>query len=124
MKVKAKGYDDYEKQEKIAAYLLALFLLITIFSRSGNDVAKAVGPLMSIPEFATTLIPILLAGGVAANACLREIIVKKSPIPVSIPSPVLCTDNAAMIAACAYFRSEKRVETNWKLDVEPSLQLV
>ncbi|MFX0066172.1 MAG: inorganic phosphate transporter [Candidatus Hermodarchaeota archaeon] len=71
MRVKKKGYDDYEKQEKIAAYLLALFLLITIFSRSGNDVAKAVGPLMSIPEFATNPIPILFAGGL--GMCLGVI---------------------------------------------------
>jgi N6-L-threonylcarbamoyladenine synthase len=47
---------------------------------------------------------ILLAGGVASNKLLREFLAKNSPIPVLVPEPVLCTDNAAMIAVCGYFR--------------------
>ncbi|MFX1283600.1 MAG: anion permease [Promethearchaeota archaeon] len=49
--VKTKGYADYERQEKVAFYALAVFLLISVFSRSGNDVAKAIGPLMAIEDF-------------------------------------------------------------------------
>jgi len=46
---------------------------------------------------------ILLAGGVAANRLLRQRLLKDSPLPVLIPDLKLCTDNAAMIAACGYF---------------------
>ncbi len=47
---------------------------------------------------------IMLAGGVASNAALRERFQADSPLPVLIPPPILCTDNAAMIASCAYYR--------------------
>ena len=42
---------------------------------------------------------IWLVGGVAANEQLRQRLVVKSPLPVLIPPLVLCTDNAAMMAA-------------------------
>ena len=47
---------------------------------------------------------ILLGGGVAANSMLRTVLRERSPLPLFIPSPALCTDNGAMIAACAYFQ--------------------
>jgi N6-L-threonylcarbamoyladenine synthase len=47
---------------------------------------------------------VLLSGGVAANGPLREAIAARSPVPVFVPPPVLCTDNGAMIAACAHYR--------------------
>ncbi len=46
---------------------------------------------------------IMLAGGVASNSALRERFKADSPLPVLIPPPILCTDNAAMIASCAYY---------------------
>jgi N6-L-threonylcarbamoyladenine synthase len=47
---------------------------------------------------------ILLGGGVAANTALREELARRAPAPVRIPSPALCTDNGAMVAACGYYR--------------------
>jgi len=47
---------------------------------------------------------IVLAGGVASNDALRKRFKADSPLPVLIPPPILCTDNAAMIASCAYYR--------------------
>tara|TARA_Y100000748_G_scaffold302634_1_gene305313 strand:+ start:60 stop:1061 length:1002 start_codon:yes stop_codon:yes gene_type:complete len=44
---------------------------------------------------------IIIAGGVAANKNLRDRFLQKSKIPVYIPAPILCTDNAAMIGAAA-----------------------
>ena len=66
---------------------------------------------------------ILLAGGVAANELLRQRLVKDSPLPVLIPPPVLCTDNAAMIAACGYYRLQAGKTNGLDLDVVPGLKL-
>jgi N6-L-threonylcarbamoyladenine synthase len=66
---------------------------------------------------------ILLAGGVAANKLLRQRMVDKSPFPVLIPEPVLCTDNAAMTAACGYYRLQAGKKGSLDLDVVPSLKL-
>lgn len=67
---------------------------------------------------------ILLAGGVAANSLLRRRMREKSPVPVRIPPPILCTDNAAMIAACGCFRLRAGAIARWDLDVDPNLPLV
>jgi bifunctional N6-L-threonylcarbamoyladenine synthase / protein kinase Bud32 len=48
-----------------------------------------------------------LAGGVAANAALREALraaLEPLDVKVSVPPLTLCTDNAAMIAAAAHYR--------------------
>jgi N6-L-threonylcarbamoyladenine synthase len=66
---------------------------------------------------------ILLAGGVASNRRLRQSLEENSPIPVLIPEPVLCTDNAAMIAACGYFHLKAGKVDGLDLDVVPSLRL-
>jgi N6-L-threonylcarbamoyladenine synthase len=66
---------------------------------------------------------ILLAGGVAANKLLRETMARRSPIPVLIPAHILCTDNAAMVACCGYFRLRQGKVAGWDLDVVPGLSL-
>ena len=67
---------------------------------------------------------ILLGGGVAANALLREKVRSDSPLPVIIPPPVLCTDNGAMIASCAYYRLRQGEQFSMDLDIDPGLPLV
>ncbi len=66
---------------------------------------------------------LVLGGGVTANTRLREVIVKRSPLPVIIPPPILCTDNGAMIAACGYFQYQRGEETGLDIDVDPGLPL-
>ena len=66
---------------------------------------------------------ILLAGGVASNELLRRSLVENSPVPVLVPEPVLCTDNAAMTAACGYYRFQAGRIDGLDLDVVPSLKL-
>ncbi len=66
---------------------------------------------------------ILLAGGVASNGLLRQWLVQNSPIPVLVPEPILCTDNAAMIAACGYYRLQASKIDGLDLDVIPNLKL-
>ena len=66
---------------------------------------------------------LVLGGGVTANARLREEIIRRSPLPVIIPPPVLCTDNGAMIAACAYYQHQRGEQWPMDLDVDPGLPL-
>ncbi len=64
---------------------------------------------------------ILLAGGVAANRTLGDYFRGHSPVEVLIPPPVLCTDNAAMIASCGCFHLTAGNVQGFDLDVVPSL---
>jgi len=66
---------------------------------------------------------ILLSGGVAANKALREDFICNSPVPVLIPPPSLCTDNAAMIAACGYHHYRLGKIDGYDIDVIPSLSI-
>jgi len=66
---------------------------------------------------------IMLAGGVAANIALRAKLKETSRIPVLIPELILCTDNAAIIAACGYFHFRKGETSGLDMDVIPGLKL-
>jgi N6-L-threonylcarbamoyladenine synthase len=66
---------------------------------------------------------ILVAGGVAANKALRQSLNERSPLPVLIPPVILCTDNAAMIAACAYYRYGCGKTDGQDMDAIPNLKL-
>ncbi len=66
---------------------------------------------------------ILLSGGVAANQTLTQHFIARSPVPVLIPRPDLCTDNAAMVAACGYYHFRAGKMSGYDLDVVPSLSL-
>jgi N6-L-threonylcarbamoyladenine synthase len=63
---------------------------------------------------------VLLSGGVAANGPLRGALAERSPVPLFAPPRSLCTDNGAMVAACAYYRFDAG-RAGWSLDVNPSL---
>ena len=69
---------------------------------------------------------VALAGGVAANLVLRERLARDlAPLGValSVPPVALCTDNAAMIGAAAYFHLAQGERSSLDLDVRPGLQL-
>ena len=61
---------------------------------------------------------VVLSGGVAANGPLRRTLADRAAVPVHAASPLLCTDNAAMVAACAFYRQQA---AGWDLDVTPNL---
>lgn len=67
-----------------------------------------------------------LAGGVASNSALRagmETACRKNGIRLYRPSPVLCTDNAAMIGAAAYYEYLSGTRHGWDLNAVPNLKL-
>ena len=66
---------------------------------------------------------IVLAGGVAANTLLRAELTRRSQLPVIVPPIALCTDNGAMIAACAYQRLRAGDVAPLDLDIDPSLKI-
>jgi len=66
---------------------------------------------------------ILLSGGVAANRVLTERFLHSSHLPVFVPPPHLCTDNAAMVAACGYYHLQRGQLHGYDLDVVPSLTI-
>lgn len=67
---------------------------------------------------------VLVAGGVAANALLRSRLKERLSIPFRYPPIVLCTDNAAMIAAAAHYRYEDSLQHDLTMDIEPSARYV
>ena len=67
---------------------------------------------------------IFVAGGVSANRVLREQMVEHAPIPVRVPPLILCTDNAAMVAACGFYRYGAGQRDGFDMDVLPNLKLV
>lgn len=67
---------------------------------------------------------VLVAGGVAANALLRQRLGERLRIPYRYPPLVLCTDNAAMISAVAYYRYADSVQHDFTLDIEPNARFV
>lgn len=67
-----------------------------------------------------------LAGGVAANGPLREkaaLACSKEGIALYVPSLAMCTDNAAMIGAAAWFLLERYGPSALSLDAQPNLRL-
>lgn len=69
---------------------------------------------------------IAIAGGVASNSALREALLEegdKKGIKILFPSPILCTDNAAMIGSAAYFRFIKGEISPLDLNAKPNLKL-
>jgi len=66
---------------------------------------------------------VLLSGGVAANRRLRSRLTRESPMPVLIPEPALCTDNAAMVAACGFFHFQRGCTDSLDMDVMPGLKI-
>ena len=67
-----------------------------------------------------------LAGGVASNTALRnafEEACSERGAKFYVPSPIYCTDNAAMIGAAAYHEYIRGVRSGYDLNAVPNLSL-
>lgn len=67
-----------------------------------------------------------IAGGVASNSTLRgafEQACAKNKIEFYHPSPIYCTDNAAMIGVAGYYEYKKGVRHGYDLNAIPNLRL-
>jgi N6-L-threonylcarbamoyladenine synthase len=66
---------------------------------------------------------VALAGGVAANLPLRRELQARVDRPVRLPPIALCTDNAAMMGAAAYYRLRAGHHSDLALDVRPNFPI-
>lgn len=69
---------------------------------------------------------VAIAGGVASNSALREDMkeaCEREGIEFYYPSPIYCTDNAAMIGVAAYYEYINGARSGWDLNAVPNLKL-
>ena len=69
---------------------------------------------------------VAIAGGVASNSSLRaqmEEACRKNGIEFYHPSPIFCTDNAAMIGVAGYYEYIKGIRDGWDLNAKPNLKI-
>ena len=69
---------------------------------------------------------VAIAGGVASNGTLRQAMkeaCEKNGLKFYHPSPIFCTDNAAMIGVTAYYEYKKGTRHGWDLNAVPNLKL-
>lgn len=67
-----------------------------------------------------------IAGGVASNSALRSAMSRaceERDIEFYYPSPIFCTDNAAMIGVAAYYEFINGTRHGWDLNAVPNLKL-
>ena len=67
-----------------------------------------------------------IAGGVASNSALREAMkeaCQERGVKFYYPSPIYCTDNAAMIGVAAYYEYRNGTRHGWDLNAVPNLKL-
>ena len=58
----------------------------------------------------------------ASNRRPRERVLERAPVAVSMPPPILCTDNGAMIAAAAFAHLDEMVKPEAPLDIHPTVK--
>ncbi len=104
---RAQGLTELERQERLAAYGLAAFLIWTSLSRGGNDVANAIAPLVVLPDFMGTIelgsivlpavvLPLLIGG---FGMALGLIVVGRKVIKTLATEVVTLSPSSALAAS-------------------------
>ena len=117
------GVLNYVNSEKQAGREIVVADVAASFQQAVLDVvvAKTVEAALSLGKD-----KIVMAGGVAANSRLREMMTvecEKYDLGLYHPSPILCTDNAAMIGCAAYYKYNAAGPDDLTLDAIPNLPL-
>ena len=117
------GVLNYVNSEKQAGREIVVADVAASFQQAVLDVvvAKTVEAALSLNKD-----KIVMAGGVAANSRLREMMgaeCEKHNLRLYHPSPILCTDNAAMIGCAAYYKYKAQGSDDLTLDAIPNLPL-
>lgn len=93
------------------------------FQKAVTDVLVA-NAMHAVEEFHVDKLAI--AGGVASNSALRAAMkeaCEKRGVEFYYPSPIFCTDNAAMIGVAAYYEYINGTRSGWDLNAVPNLKL-
>ena len=117
------GVLNYINSEKQAGREISVPDVAAGFQAAVLDVivAKTIGAALDMKKD-----KLVMAGGVAANSRLRQMLreqCEKHGLKLYYPSPVLCTDNAAMIGCAAYYRYMAGQRDDLTLDAIPNLKL-
>ncbi len=115
---------NYENQAKMKNEEINIADLVASFQKSVVDVLVE-HSIMACKEYSFNKIAI--AGGVAANSALRRRMKEecdKNNFSLFYPSPIYCTDNAAMIGVSAYYEYINGRRDSWDLNATPNLSLV
>ena len=105
-------HQDFSRADLAASFQKAV---VDVLCQHTVNAAKAYG----IKEVA-------MAGGVSANSALRagmEKACQEHGLNLYVPSPIFCTDNAAMIGVAAYHEYVKGIRSGWDLNANPGLKL-
>lgn len=108
---KMKG-EDYNRADIAAS-----------FQKAVTDVLVK-NAMRAVKEYGTSKFAI--AGGVASNSTLRAAMKKaceERNVEFYYPSPIFCTDNAAMIGVAAYYEYLNGTRHGWDLNAVPNLKL-
>ena len=117
------GVLNYVNSEKQAGREINIADVAAGFQQAVLDVvvAKTIDAALSLHKD-----KIVVAGGVAANSRLRGMLgdeCEKHGLRLYHPSPILCTDNAAMIGCAAYYKYKAQGPDDLTLDAIPNLPL-
>ena len=110
-----EGLDPAADGEALVGQVALAFeqSVVEVLVRKTVDAAQAMGARS-----------IIVTGGVAANARLRAEMRAATSIPLFIPAPARCTDNAAMIGLAGAW-ALARGDANWeRLEIQPGMRLV
>lgn len=115
-----KGFSQYSKKKRCARRVSVEDLVASFQEAVVDQLLKKTIKAAEDSRCRT----VILGGGVARNSRLRQVFEKEMKnygMELFIPSPVMCTDNAAMIAGLGYIKYRKNGPSPIDLDAHPNL---